>query len=77
MPMSGSAAWSVAVSVTAYSRWRSLSNFLAVTIVPGAREITRLMRRIVESKELSSLSHPACSRNKSLLRVLTVTHIKR
>ena len=35
MPMSGSVAWSVAVTVTAYSRWRSRSNFLAVTITPA------------------------------------------
>lgn len=50
MPINGSAAWSVAVTVTAYSRWRSRSNFLAVTIIPRVTEITRLFRQLIFTK---------------------------
>lgn len=50
MPISGSAAWSVAVTVTAYSRWRSRSNFLAVTITPRDTDIMRLIRKLYHTK---------------------------
>lgn len=65
MPIRGSAAWSVAVTVTAYSRWRSRSNFLAVTITPGNVRVTMQIRQSTKLSQINLLTE-SCHQTSSM-----------